>query len=69
MKSPLLAFCFAKQRQKIHPAHKIYGRDGWRARVAGEPNASFSDWRKGWDSNPRRPCGLTCSPGMPIQPL
>ena len=26
---------------------------GWRARVAGEPNSSFTNWRKGWDLNPR----------------
>ncbi len=50
-KSPLLAFRFADQRQKIHPAHKIYGRDGWRARVAGEPERTFTDWRRREDSN------------------
>jgi len=44
-KSPLLAFCFAKQRQKFNFAPK----NGWRARVAGEPNASFSNWRALFD--------------------
>ncbi len=28
-------------------------KNGWRARVAGEPTASFPNWRRGWDSNPR----------------
>ena len=26
---------------------------GWRARVTDEPARTFTDWRKGWDSNPR----------------
>ncbi len=51
--SPLLAFRFAEQIQKIHPALSLKGRDGWRARVAGEPERTFTDWRRGWDSNPR----------------
>jgi hypothetical protein len=48
-KSPLLAFCFVKQRKKFNFAPKIR----WRALAEGEPATSFSNWRKGWDSNPR----------------
>ena len=40
---------FILKDKKFNFAFKI----GWRARVAGEPNASFSNWRRGWDSNPR----------------
>jgi len=39
MKSPLLAFRFAEQRQKFQFAPKI----GWLA--AGEPERTFTDWR------------------------
>ena len=41
MKSPLLAFRFAEQRQKFQFAPKI----GWRARAEGEPNSAFPNWR------------------------
>ena len=27
-------------------------KNGWRARVAGEPMTSFPNWRREWDSNP-----------------
>ena len=56
-KSPLLAFRFAgqtclpagRQGQKFNFTPKI----GWRARVAGEPNFAFTNWRSRRDSNPR----------------
>lgn len=50
-KSPLLALLNSK-RIEISP------KNGWRARVAGEPRLSFPNWRKGWDSNPHTPCGV-----------
>ena len=42
---------------------------GWRARVAGEPNSSFPNWRKEWDSNPRRALTLNTLAGCCFQPL
>ena len=41
---------FILKGKKFNFAPKI----GWRARVAGEPNFAFTNWRRGWDSNPRR---------------
>ncbi|OGM92243.1 hypothetical protein A2935_00510 [Candidatus Wolfebacteria bacterium RIFCSPLOWO2_01_FULL_47_17b] len=49
-KSPFLALLNSKQLE-------ISPKNGWRARVAGEPMTSFPNWRKGWDSNPRRAFG------------
>ena len=42
---------------------------GWRARVAGEPNASFSNWRRGRDSNPRDSLKPNTLAGCCYQPL
>ena len=44
-------------------------RIGWRALPEGESNFAFSNWRRGWDSNPRSPHGDTRSPGVPVRPL
>ena len=44
-------------------------KNGWRARVAGEPMVSFPNWRREWDSNPRDPCGSTCFPSKRHRPL
>ena len=35
---------------------------------AGKPATTFSNWRKGWDSNPRCLWHIR-SPGVPIKPL
>ena len=40
-------FMLNSKRLEISP------KNGWRARVAGEPMTSFPNWRKGRDSNPR----------------
>src|SRR3989344_5954834 len=45
-KSPLLALLNSK-RLEISP------KNGWRARVAGEPMTSFPNWRRVQDSNLR----------------
>ena len=42
---------FILKDKKFNFAFKI----GWRALAEDEPNASFSNWRRGWDSNPRGP--------------
>ncbi len=44
---------FILKDKKFNFAPKI----GWRALVEGEPNPSFSNWRRRWDSNPREPYG------------
>ena len=56
---------FILKDKKFNFAFKI----GWRARVAGEPNVSFSNWRRGRDSNPRSPCELNILAGCSFQPL
>ncbi|MGC8900713.1 MAG: hypothetical protein ACP5OF_04560, partial [bacterium] len=40
---------FILKDKKFNFAPKI----GWRALAEGEPATSFTDWRRGWDSNPR----------------
>ena len=42
-KSPLLALLNSK-RLEISP------KNGWRARITGEPTLSFPNWRREWDS-------------------
>ena len=49
-------FMLNSKRLEISP------KNGWRARVAGEPMTPFPNWRRGWDSNPRSRC-------LPTQPL
>ena len=56
---------FILKDKKFNFAPKI----GWRARVAGEPNASFTNWRRGWDSNPRGDKSPTGFRDRPLQPL
>ena len=43
---------FILKDKKLNFAFKI----GWRARVAGEPARTFTDWRRRRDSNPRETC-------------
>ena len=40
---------FILKDKKFNFAPKI----GWRALAEGEPNFVFTNWRRGWDSNPR----------------
>ena len=56
---------FILKDKKFNFAFKI----GWRARVAGEPNASFSNWRRGRDSNPRDSLKPNTLAGCCYQPL
>ena len=44
---------FILKDKKFNFALKI----GWRALAEGEPMTSFPNWRRGWDLNPRDPCG------------
>ena len=46
-----------------------FGLTATSLRVAGEPVTSFPNWRRGWDSNPRYPCGYTVFPGLRLKPL
>ena len=57
---------FILKDKKFNFAPKI----GWRALVESEPASTFTDWRRGWDSNPR--LGFRRSNGLanrPLQPL
>ncbi len=49
-------FMLNSKRLEISP------KNGWRARVAGEPMTSFPNWRRGWDSNPQRSFAAQMSP-------
>ena len=46
---------FILKDKKFQFALKI----GWRALAESEPNFAFTNWRKGWDSNPWYPCEYT----------
>ena len=48
-------FMLNSKRLEISP------KNGWRARVAGEPMTSFPNWRRERDSNPRTLAGYTLS--------
>gem|GEM_PF-4187039 len=50
-KSPLLALLDSKRLE-------FSAKNGWRARVAGEPMVTFPNWRNRRDSNPRDLLGL-----------
>ena len=53
---------FILKDKKFQFALKI----GWRALAEGEPTETFSNWRRGWDSNPRESCPSTRFPGEPV---
>ena len=45
-------------------------RYGWRATALRSTNSALaSEWRRGWDSNPRSHCWDACFPSMSIRPL
>ena len=48
---------------------EISPKNGWRARVAGEPMTSFPNWRKREDSNLRYPFGYNGFQDHPFKPL
>ena len=56
---------FILKDKKLNFCFKI----GWRARIAGEPATSFTNWRRGRDSNPRWSCPHNDFRDRPIQPL
>ncbi len=41
----------------------------WRALAEGEPTKTFPNWRRGWDSNPRRACALSGFQDRRTRPL
>ncbi len=56
---------FILKDKKFNFAPKI----GWRALAEGEPASTFTDWRRGRDSNPRSACTDDSFQDCSIQPL